>query len=317
MWGGTVVDLTALKAIVTTTDDDGWVLRVKNVATYQLDAGSSDPDAIAPDSGVGRWLPTSTSTPGGSSGAEVLTSNRTYYASATGDDANDGLTSGAPVTFTKARSLAYGLFLNGYTVTIQLADGTYTLTAPLVLRSPVGGKLVIQGNTATPANVILNQSTAATDCIQCDRASNVNLKAFKINNASGGNGLYCDRAQIEIESVVFGNAGYHIALKDSTLDTLGYSITNQADYHLDTTNSAFNAANQTISIAGSLTFGGLFMDIKDLSRVDLTNVTFSGAGSGSSTLAKQYVVSGNSIIRTTSDIPGHIAGTSSTGGRIF
>jgi hypothetical protein len=57
MWGGTVADLTALKAIVTTTDDDGYVLRVKNSETYQLDASSSDPDAIAPDSGVGRWFP--------------------------------------------------------------------------------------------------------------------------------------------------------------------------------------------------------------------------------------------------------------------
>lgn len=42
------------------------------------------------------------------------------------------------------------------TVTIQVADGTHTVTAPIYVSHPQGERIVIQGNATTPANCTLN-----------------------------------------------------------------------------------------------------------------------------------------------------------------
>jgi hypothetical protein len=90
---------------------------------------------------------------------EVLTADRTYYVATTGSDSNDGLSSGSPfATIQKAVDVVCSLDLSIYQATIQLADGTYTAGA--TLKQYVGAlPPIIQGNTTTPANVVVNVST--------------------------------------------------------------------------------------------------------------------------------------------------------------
>ena len=99
---------------------------------------------------------------------ELLTANRTYYIRTDGSDSNTGLANtsgGAFLTIQKAIDVVAGtLDLGGHAVTIQVADGTYT--GAVTLKEVVGysapGCLVIQGNNATPANVVI--STTSANC---------------------------------------------------------------------------------------------------------------------------------------------------------
>src|SRR6185369_10064333 len=88
-----------------------------------------------------------------------LLANRTYFVSTTGSNSNDGLAAGRPfLTLQKALDTITPLDLNGFSVTIQLADGTYTdgvIVSELVGQLSTAA-LTIQGNIGNPANVIIN-----------------------------------------------------------------------------------------------------------------------------------------------------------------
>src|ERR1019366_1497903 len=91
---------------------------------------------------------------GGATTRPLVLANFTYYVRTDGSDSNTGLanTSGAAfLTIQKAVTIVQGLDLNGFTVTIQVADGTYTggVSANVPF---VGGTVLLNGNTTTPAN---------------------------------------------------------------------------------------------------------------------------------------------------------------------
>src|SRR5947209_19614879 len=94
---------------------------------------------------------------------EQLAGNRTYYVRTDGADGNNGLANssgGAFLTIQKAIDTAAALDLSIYNVTIQVADGSYTgavtVTGPWV----GSGTVFLQGNTTTPANVVITTSGA-------------------------------------------------------------------------------------------------------------------------------------------------------------
>jgi len=88
--------------------------------------------------------------------APVLSANRDYYVDiVNGNDANDGLAAGVGRAFQhiqKAIDTVGGFNLNGFNVTIHVADGTYPESVSL---TPfVGtGSVILVGNEAAPANV--------------------------------------------------------------------------------------------------------------------------------------------------------------------
>jgi hypothetical protein len=94
---------------------------------------------------------------------EKLTANRTYYVATTGNDTTGDGSSGNPwLTITKALDyVARNLFLAGYTVKIQLADGTYNGATVNGDGNPhiVGGYVWLSGNDTTPANVLIQSTT--------------------------------------------------------------------------------------------------------------------------------------------------------------
>lgn len=98
-------------------------------------------------------------------GREKLTANRTYYVRTDGSDSNSGLVNdagGAFLTIQAAVTLvASSLNLNGYDVTIQVADGTYAVGATIQNLWDGNGTVSIKGNATTPTNVIVSGGFAA------------------------------------------------------------------------------------------------------------------------------------------------------------
>jgi hypothetical protein len=94
---------------------------------------------------------------------EALTANRTYYVATTGSDTSGDGSSGQPWA-TIAKALDYvsrNLYLAGYTVKIQLADGTYNGATVNGDGNPhiVGGYVWLSGNDTNPENVLIQSTT--------------------------------------------------------------------------------------------------------------------------------------------------------------
>ena len=107
-------------------------------------------DSIRIDRATGK-----VSFPASGGARELLTANRTYYVRTDGSDSNNGLANtsgGAFLTIQKAIDTAAALDLSIYNVTIQIADGTYTITSAILGKSAVSaGEIWLVGNETTPA----------------------------------------------------------------------------------------------------------------------------------------------------------------------
>lgn len=85
-----------------------------------------------------------------------------------GDDISVTVTDEATLIAAIAELDSYHI-ASSATYTIQVADGVYSFTAPLVFHHPDGGRIRLQGNVETPANVVFN--FAGTSGIVMDEAS--------------------------------------------------------------------------------------------------------------------------------------------------
>ena len=116
---------------------------------------------------------------------ELLTANRTYFVRTDGNDSNTGLVDsagGAFLTVQRAIDVTAGLDAGIYDVTIQVRDGTFNM-ARVVLRRPLGtGTMRLTGNTTTPANCILNNTSNGS----------VGSLGFISATAAGGSGWIVD-----------------------------------------------------------------------------------------------------------------------------
>lgn len=125
---------------------------------------------------------------------EVLRSPRTYFVSTTGSDSTgDGLTSGtAFATVAQAASVIYQtLDLASQTVTIQLADGTYSQVSLAGVPLGLGtASLILSGNTGTPGNVVI--STTSQDALVLTNGARLTIQGIKLQTATSGNGISLD-----------------------------------------------------------------------------------------------------------------------------
>ncbi len=118
---------------------------------------------------------------------EKLTANRTYYVRTDGSNSNDGLTNtatGAFLTRQKAwDTIVDTLDLRGFTVEVQLADGTYT-DGMFSSKAVIGGNgpdsVIFRGNATTPANVII--STTGSHCFGAGYGDGVGLSQFYVKD---------------------------------------------------------------------------------------------------------------------------------------
>lgn len=258
---------------------------------------------------------------GSGGGREALSSNRTYYVRTDGSDSNDGLANtsgGAFLTIQKAIDVVSSTLdiSAGVTVTIQVADGTYTGTN--VLYDTVGpGSVIIRGNNTTPSNVVI--STTSADCFTCSGGKSWSVLDLKVTTATSGWGL----SSLYGGVLKFGNLDFgtcatgHVlaAFSGQVFANSDYQISGASSYHLFLDRFGYvEVSGKTITITGTPAFSSVFARASGLSEVFIDSCAFSGSATG-----KRYDILSNSVIATggaaTTYLPGSVAGTTATGGQ--
>lgn len=249
---------------------------------------------------------------------EKLTAGRTYYVRTDGSDSNDGSANDsghAFLTIQHAVDTIVPLDIGGYSVTIQVASGTYEGT--LFLSTPFfGGQVTLSGDTTTPSNVTISTTSNAVtvDGLGCS----INIQGFKITT-SGGDALKAQNGgNIRITGgMEFGSVGQaHMdALSQGSIICLGqaYTISGNASFHvLMGTFGNVTISGCTITLSGTRAFTA-FVYTQNISVVQINSNTFSGSATGS-----RYSSNTNSLIQTfgagASALPGNSAGSTGTGG---
>jgi hypothetical protein len=263
---------------------------------------------------------------GGGSGRTLLTGNKTFYISTTGNDSTGNGTSGNPwLTRQHAWNTVQNTYdLGGFTVTFQLADGTYTdsfaANASMVGQfSP--GQVIFNGDSGTPTNVLINCS-AGSPFGGVD--SSYQIQNLKFQN-SGGNGVFAEtNANIAIGPGVTAGAcsgskiraayGGEVLINNSYTD-VGNA---QQHYEADDDGEIIVTGGITITESGTPAYSVAYAVATELGNILFQNTptavaTFSGAATG-----VEYIASNNGVIQTQgsggSYLPGSTSGSTSNGG---
>ena len=260
---------------------------------------------------------------------EALSANRTYYVDTTnGNDSNSGLAAGSGNAFKTIQKaydvIASKLDLAGYTVTIQIADGTYAPTSgtnALLISKPWtgGGSIVVQGNSSTPANVVLSTTSANVVLVTAPLPGILTLKDFKLQTATSGGGILLQAAgAIQFGNLNFGtcvSAHYGTGAAGAFIKAISnYSITGGAGLHALATNpSSIIASGVTITLTGTPAFT-TFAQASSCSVMDWSGTSFSGGATGA-----RYAVLINGVLYTGGAgpyfFPGSTDGITASGGQ--
>jgi hypothetical protein len=291
-----------------------------------------NPDAtsggVAPNSGTGRWFPCT---------RIFLTTDLTLYVRTDGSDSNTGLanTSGAAfLTIQKALDVAASKYeVGGNIITVQVGNGTYSITTPLNLpnvRMPTSWKLI--GDETTPANVVLSGNTGAGTGVltagtgtttALGYSANWYVAGFTISNSTGSGMIANGGSTIWRGNLTFGTCAEYqtVAQNAGKISTTIYgtgtttTITGGALAHSYTTGlGIISNYTNNCTITGTPAFGTAFALLTLGSHQQWFSSTFTGAATG-----KRYDVQTNSTVYTsgggnTTFFPGSVAGTTATGG---
>jgi hypothetical protein len=249
---------------------------------------------------------------------ETLTSARGFYVATTGNDSNDG-SSGAPfLTLQAAVDAAHRLDFNGQLVIIQIADGTYNTGGTDIRPWVGGGQLYIQGNTTTPANVVLNMNAAGNGIVNAYGflPGEATITGVKFTGSQPGAALYATvGAILYFDHVEFGamhaTGGGHIAT-----DFNGQVIKNSAApctisggglyaWHANNGGSMW-INNTAFTLTGTPHFGSFFAGVAECGRIYANNNTYTGAATG-----RKFLVHNDGMLNTQAAItqlPGDIPG---------
>jgi hypothetical protein len=259
---------------------------------------------------------------------EKLTANRTYYVRTDGSNSNTGLVNsagGAFLTIQRAYDvIVANLDLAGFTVTVQIADGTYT--GGLLISQPWigGGAVIFQGNSVTPANVVI--STTSADCFGATGSlpGTLTVKDCKVQTTTSGSGLNMQAVGLmQFGNMEFGacssgqiNCGASTAGSGANISCISnYKISGGAFAHV-VASRVSNVAieSKTITITGTPAFSNSFA-LADLnSLIALDGNTFSGTATG----PRYNVMRGGCIYTavpgTLTYLPGNAVGTGTNAG---
>lgn len=253
---------------------------------------------------------------------EVLTAARTYYVDGTsGSDSNDGLSSGAGAfaTCQKAIDVVAGLDTSIYSVTVNVAAGTYA--EAFTFKDPLGaGACSLTGDISTPSNVVL--APGATAALAQDGGSRRwTFSGFKLAPTSTGHGLFLSGGgKLTINKLEFGAfaAGYAqiYNINQSTLVCSDYAISGGGCFAhmLVSYNSVIQANNITITISGTPAYSDSFVYQTTGGVARLNASTFAGTGA----TGKRYNINSNAVCETyggATYLPGNAAGVTATGGQ--
>lgn len=222
---------------------------------------------------------------------ERLAADRTYYVRTDGSDSNTGLVNnsgGAFLTIQKAIDVVTALDIGIYDVTISVGAGTYTGGVTVSGAWLGSGTVALQGDTTTPANVII--STTSENCINVSSGGRLTVGGFQLQTTTSGNGIVVDTSgnvRVTGKMRFAAMAGY--AHMESArggswilLDT-DYDITGATIYHFVAADQGYISASgvaRTVTITGTPNFSGAFAYATRLGSVSSSAVTFSGSATG-------------------------------------
>lgn len=244
-----------------------------------------------------------------------LSAARTYFVRSDGNDANTGLVNnagGAFLTVQAAVNATYAIDMNGFSVTIQIAAGTFagfSANAPFVGRG--NATVTVKGVGAT---TILSGGTV----VSVQNAALI-LEDFTV---TGTNGLsIAAGAAVSISNIFFGACtSIHIIVQTSArlLAHGNYTITGNAIIHYFVSLGGviqFNTVTVTYHPAFTFTF---FIQCSGLGIASMLNMTFTPSAGAGSPAGTRYSVTQNSLVNTAgggaSYFPGSVAGSVASGG---
>lgn len=253
-----------------------------------------------------------------------LTASRTYYVRTNGSDSNDGLADtagGAFLTLQKAINAAYALDCNGFNVTIQIADGTYT--GGMLIFGKLAGAfdngnqpLRIIGNEGTPGNVIINPTNA--DAVRIGDKATALLAGVRLRTTTSGSAVNASNgAYLEIRNVDFGTCATE-TIQSSTFATVRaigpVSVSGASSSFVHATKrSLVSFSDQTLTFTGAPAFGTYLWGINDAS-IHLDSGTIVGTATGGITVHINGVLQVSSV---TGVWTGGVEPSVLTGGRII
>ena len=251
---------------------------------------------------------------------KILLANRSYYVTTVGSDTNDGQSwVKAFRTIQKAIDTVAALDIGGYTVTIEVAAGTYT--TPIILKNVGGfgssGNLIIIGNTATPSSTII--STTSATCITADGIQSIwDIKGFRLQTTTSGNGIQATNgSNVRFSNLDFGVcANNHMSCSfGATITQIGiYSISGGCGRHVNCYNARIITRNYTITLLANVTMTH-FAYVQSMGFFGADGTAYS-LGAFAVT-AIRYYAEVNSAIYTNGGgatfLPGNVAGSVATG----
>lgn len=263
-------------------------------------------------------------------GRTKLTGNTSLYVATTGNDGNNG-SSGSPYfTLQHAANVAQTAYdLNGYTLTIRVADGTYAGGAVLTnLPSGISstGGVSFVGNTTTPGNCVI--SVANANCFTAQIGASYTISGFRLAATAGAGGVTgCGivatlGSTIGLSTIEFGNCGTaHIYSANSAFVQTGvaaYAIVGNAPSHmLSTGGGGISITGATVTIGSARSFSTCFAQaaVNGFINADHLITTFTGAGVAGTT-GQYYNANLGGIILTgggATFFPGNVAGSTNGG----
>lgn len=258
----------------------------------------------------------------GDYGRPRLLADLNYYIATTGNDLANGLTPGTPfASWNRALTAAAQWDMNGHSVVINVADGTYS-TAVFYSGGFVGVgsalSVVVRGNLVNPQNVILNV-TGSNAIRLTGPTTGVHFEGFEVRTTGLGNSgfLLSDYARASFSTLRFGACGENHMQADSVsqITPLGnYSIVGGARQHWNAADGGrIVVFSPTITLTGVPAFSVAFGNARELGNLRCTGTTFSGTATG-----KRFQTDSNSLIYVSGAgdgyFPGNALGTRTNGG---
>lgn len=251
----------------------------------------------------------------GRGGRETLSAARTYYVRTDGSDSNTGLANssgGAFLTLQKAWNVSLTLDLAGFSITVEIAAGTYSAgvnaTTPLV-----GGTLTFNGVGATT----IIQTTTGT-CFAAGGGGAYTLTNMKLDSTSGALIYVTNGGFVTVGTgLTFGStSGPHMRANVGGVIQAVYgaawTVDGGASYHIWAIGGFIGIDGVSETMSGTPAFTA-YAQADFVGRVSAFGYTFSSTATGA-----RYGATQNSMINAfgggASYFPGNSAGSTSTGG---
>jgi len=265
---------------------------------------------------------------GGSNAREMLTGDRTYYVRTDGNDTNTGLGNTASTAFLTLQG-AYNRIVSridtsGYTVTVKVANGTYTGGLLVDKQWAGGGQIKYVGDTTTPANVKITTTSASCFNITASLPSQLTIEGFELSTVTSGHAiiLQASGAKLILGTNRFSTtAQTHMTARDGGVIEIqsNYSIIGSASRHYNAIAAGIISMGAvTVSVFNTPNFASTFTyaDEGGIVRTVFTNYQITGGGTTNAT-GSRFIVQNLSLISTFGSTaatyyPGNALGTETT-----